>query len=66
MQTYLHYGTLIVAEMIFEDVPFCIAKYPEFDRCLLGRGGWLPKVCLGLVTSDEQLFLSRFGGEQFQ
>ena len=43
------------------DVPFCIAKYPDFDRCLLGRGGWLQKVRFGLVTYEDQLFLGRYG-----
>lgn len=58
MQTYLHYATLHLAELTFEDVPICIAKYPDFDRCLLGRGGWLQKVRLCLVTYHDQLFLS--------
>ena len=60
MQAYLHYGTLSIADLIFEDVPFCVAKYPDFDRCLLGRSGWLPKTRLGLVTYDDQLFLGRY------
>ncbi len=41
-------------------VPNCVAKYPEFDRCLLGRGGWLQSVRFGLVAYDDHLFLSLY------
>ena len=58
---YLHYVTLTIGDLIFEDVPLCVEKYQELGRCLLGRAGWLQKVRLGLATYDEQLYLNSHG-----
>lgn len=63
MPAYLHYLTLNIGTLLFDDAPVCIAKYTDFDRCLLGRGGWLPSVRLGLVGYDEHFFLSHYDDE---
>jgi len=60
MPAHLHYVTLCVGDLVFDDAPVCVAKYPEFDRCLLGRGGWLQSVRFGLVAYDDHLFLSLY------
>ncbi len=60
MQTYLHYTTFFLGELSFGDVPVCIAKYHDFNRCLLGREGWLQAVRFGLVTYDNQMYLSLY------
>ena len=61
MPTYLHYVTLSIGDLTFEDVPICVAKYRDFDRCLVGRAGWLQKVRLNLIPYDEHLFLNLHG-----
>jgi hypothetical protein len=60
MPAYLHYLTLGIGNLAFDDAPVCIAKYADFDRCLLGRGGWFPSVRMGLVGYDEHFFLSHY------
>lgn len=60
MPGYLHYTVLSVGDLIFEDVPTFVAKYPDFDRCLLGRAGWLQKVRLNLVTYDGAIYLNLY------
>jgi predicted aspartyl protease len=60
MATYQHYGSLILGDLLFEDVPICVAKYHDFDRVLIGRAGWLHKVRLGLVVYDELLYLNLY------
>ena len=57
MPGFLHYATLTIGDFIFEDVPICVAKYPNFDRALLGRAGWLQKVRMNLITYDDALYL---------
>lgn len=57
MPTYRHYATLTLGDLSFEDVPICVAKYQEFDRCLIGRAGWLQKVRLCLIVYDDLLYL---------
>jgi hypothetical protein len=60
MPTYLHYLTLTVGDLAFDDAPICVSKFPEFSRCLLGRGGWIQSVRLGLVAYDDHPFLSLY------
>jgi hypothetical protein len=57
---YLHYLTLRIGSLYFEAAPICFTKFDGFPRCLLGRGGWLQKVRLGLVTYEDQLYLGLF------
>lgn len=61
MSTYLHYVTLSIGDLAFEDVPICIAKYRDFDRCMVGRAGWLQKVRMNLIPYDEHLYLNLHG-----
>ncbi len=61
MPAFLHYANLTIDELFFEDVPVCIAKYPEFDRILLGREGWLQKVRLNLIAYEDSLYLNLHG-----
>ncbi|HMV51278.1 MAG TPA: retropepsin-like aspartic protease [Blastocatellia bacterium] len=61
IQGYLHYAVLTVGDLVFEDVPVFVAKYPGFDRCLLGRAGWLQRVRMNLVTYDNFLYLDLHG-----
>ncbi len=58
LQGFLHFATLLLGDLAFEDVPICVIKYPGFDRCLLGRAGWLQKVRLNLSAYDEALYLN--------
>ena len=58
MPAFLHYTNLTIDELFFEDVPICVAKYPEFHRILLGRGGWLQKVRLNLLVYEDSLYLN--------
>ncbi len=58
MPTYLHYATITISTLTFEDVPICVAKYSAFDRCLLGRAGWLQKVRMNLITYDNVVYLN--------
>ena len=58
MLGYLHYTTLTIGELAFEDVPICVAKYRGFDRILLGCAGWLQKVRLNLVVYEDSLYLN--------
>jgi hypothetical protein len=60
MPTYLHYVTLYIGDLAFDDVPVCFAKFPEFARCLLGRGGWLQSLRIGLVVYDGHLYLNSY------
>jgi len=57
MPSYLHYATMAIGDLIFDDVPVCVAKYPGLDRCLIGRAGWLQKVRMNLITYDDALYL---------
>lgn len=61
MPTFLHYANLTIDELSFEDVPICVAKHREFDRILLGRGGWLQKVRLNLIVYEDSLYLNLHG-----
>jgi predicted aspartyl protease len=61
MPAFLHYANLTIGELFFEDVPVCVAKYPEFDRILLGREGWLQKVRLTLIVYEDSLYLNLHG-----
>ena len=61
MPTFLHYANLTIDELFFEDVPVCVAKYPEFDRILLGREGWLQRVRLNLIVYEDGLYLNLHG-----
>jgi hypothetical protein len=61
MPVYLHYVSLTIGDLFFEDVPICVAKYRDFDRCMVGRAGWFQKVRLNLVPYDEHLFLNLHG-----
>lgn len=58
--TNLHYLTLHIGSLYIEAAPICFTKFDSFPRCLLGRGGWLHKVRLGLVTYEDQLYLGLF------
>lgn len=60
ISAYLHYLTIQIGHLYFDDVPVCFAKYGDFPRNLIGRAGWLEKVRLALVLYDEQLYLSLY------
>lgn len=64
MEVYGHAVTLIVSapvisEMIFETSVY-FAKHSDFQRSLLGRGGFLDRIRLGLIHYDGLVFLSRY------
>ena len=61
MPTFLHYANLTIDELFFEDGPICIAKYPEFDRIMLGREGWLQKVRMILIVYDDSPYFNPHG-----
>lgn len=57
LATYGHLVTLEFFGIAFESIVY-FAKYPGLQRNLLGRNGWLSKLCFGLVESDGTVYLS--------
>lgn len=59
---YSHEVTLEVLGFSF-DARVCFAADAAFDRDVLGRFGFLDRVCLGLVDYEGKLYLSNFGDQ---
>ena len=56
---YGHWVTLTMLGFAHETMVY-FAKYPEFNRNILGRQGWLDRSRLGLVDFEGKLYLSDY------
>lgn len=57
---YSHDVTLSTTGLVFDSFVFFAAN-EGFTRNVLGRFGWLDRVCLGLIDYEGKLYLSLYG-----
>lgn len=60
LDAFGHEVTLQTGDIAFQSLVY-FAKYPNLQRNLLGRQGWLRNLRLALVDYDNLLYLSAYG-----
>lgn len=56
IEAFGHWVTLRTGDLVFESLVY-FAKYPNLPRNILGRIGWSRNLRLGIVDSDNLLYL---------